>query len=172
MSESSACPIQNGGAVAGVVSAALVALLLGALPYLSDRPPGTAWLIPTVASFQGLNLFGPVGAWLPSFAHAFGFALLSAAVLPARALWLYGACVAWFAVNALFELGQMPRVAPWLAEAIGSLLGPSVLAQRLGAYFVGGSFAVDDLVAAAAGACCAALFLRLTLLNAKVDHAH
>ena len=61
-----------------LVSVALSALLVGLLPYLTDRPAGSAWLIPTIAWLQGMNSFGGAGLWLPSFAHPFAFSLLTA----------------------------------------------------------------------------------------------
>jgi hypothetical protein len=137
---------------------ALLALSVGLLLYLSDRPAGSAWLIPTLPPLQGLGLFGRAGAWLPSFVHPFGFALLTAVLLPTRASWRYGACVFWFAINAAFELGQLPR----LAEMIHAMFGGTPVGQRLAWYFLHGGFGLDDLAAAAAGALCAALVLRQT----------
>lgn len=154
----------------GLVSMALIALLAGVLLYLSDRPVGSAWLIPAVPALHGLGLFGSASGWLPSFVHTIGFALLTAAALPARAGWQYGACLSWFTVDAAFELGQLPQVAPRLAGAIDDLFGPSRLGQHLGAYFMRGSFDVDDL-AAAAGALCAAILLRLAMPMKEFNHA-
>jgi hypothetical protein len=154
-----------------LVSMGLLALSAGLLVYLSDRPAGSAWLVPALPALRGMDLFGSAGAWLPSFVHPFGFGLLTAAVLPARATWRYGACLGWFAVNAAFELGQLPQLAPRLADAIHAVLGPSPIGERLAWYFTRGSFGIDDLAAAAAGALCAAVALRLTGAIEKDTHA-
>mgnify|MGYP001048704095 CR=1 FL=1 len=92
-----------------LVSMAVLALSAGLLLYLGDRPAGSAWLIPALPLLQGMNLFGSAGAWLPSFVHPFAFALLTAAALPDRASWRYGACLGWLVVNAAFELGQLAQ---------------------------------------------------------------
>ena len=143
-----------------LVSMAVLALSAGLLLYLGDRPAGSAWLIPALPLLQGMNLFGSAGAWLPSFVHPFAFALLTAAALPDRASWRYGACLGWFVVNAAFELGQLAQLATRLAEAIHAVFGSTPVGQRLTGYFTHGSFDIDDLAAAAAGALCAALVLR------------
>ena len=155
-----------------LVSVALSALLVGLFPYLTDRPAGSAWLIPTIAWLQGMNSFGRAGLWLPSFAHPFAFSLLTAMALPVYAGWRYGACLGWFAVNAVFELGQLPRVAAWLADSTNQARGHSQLTQALIRYFMQGSFGIDDLGAAAAGALCAALVLRLSGAITRDNHAH
>jgi len=153
-----------------LVSVALLALLAGLLPYLSDRPAESAWLIPALPLLQGMNLFGSVGAWLPSFVHPFAFSLLTAAALPDRANWRYGACLGWFAVNAAFEFGQLPQFATRLADVIHAVFGSAAVGQRLTWYFMHGRFDNADLAAAATGALCAALVLRLTF--ALGEHSH
>lgn len=155
-----------------VVSMALTALFVGLLLYLIDRPAGSAWLVPAVPLLPAMNSFGSAGLWLPSFVHPFGFSLLTALVLPACARWRYGACLGWFVVNAVFEFGQLPRVAAWLATSTDSVLGHSAFTEPLIRYFMQGSFGIDDLAAAAAGALCAALALRQTGAIGQDTYAH
>jgi hypothetical protein len=155
-----------------LVSLALLALSAGLLLYLSDRPAGSAWLIPALPLLQGMNLYGSAGAWLPSFVHPFGFALLTAAALPDHASWRYGACLGWFLVNAAFELGQLSPLATRLAEAIHAVFGSTSVGQRLAGYFMHGNFGIDDLAAAAAGALCAAVVLRWIGAIAEHPYAH
>jgi hypothetical protein len=161
MRKSTAAAVQPVSPTVVLVSMALLALSAGLLLYTSDRPAGSAWLVPALPLLQGMNLFGRVGSWLPSFVHPFGFGLLTAAALPARASWRYGACLGWFVVNAAFELGQLPPLATRLADAIHAVFGSTRVGQRLAWYFMHGRFGIDDLAAAAAGALCAALVLRL-----------
>jgi hypothetical protein len=118
-----------------------------------------------------MNLFGSAGAWLPSFVHPFAFSLLTAAALPDRASWRYGACLGWFLVNAAFEFGQLPQLATRLADVIHAVFGSAAVGQRLTWYFMHGRFDNDDLAAAAVGALCAALVLRLSIALGEHRHA-
>ena len=145
--------------------------LAGLLPYLSDRPAESAWLIPALPLLQGTNLFGSAGAWLPSFVHPFAFSLLTAAALPDRPNRRYGACIGWFVVNAVSELGQSPQFAARLADVIHAVFGSAAVGQRLTWCFMHGRFDNDDLAAAAAGALCAAPVLRLTFALGEHSHA-
>jgi hypothetical protein len=170
MRKSRAVAVPTASAVMVPVSLALLALSAGVLLYLADRPAGSAWLIPELPLLQGMNLFGSAGAWLPSFLHPFGFGLVMAAALPDRPGWRYGACLGWFVVNAVFELGQLPQLATRLADAIHAVFGSLPFGQRLAGFFLHGSFGIDDLVAAAAGALCAAMVLRVTGAIEESEH--
>ena len=98
------------GRPAALAAIGCVVFALGLLVYLMDRDASKAALIPSVAWLAGSNVFGALGGWLPSFAHTFAFSLFTAAVLPECGVPRYGACVAWFAVNVAFELGQHPQL--------------------------------------------------------------
>jgi hypothetical protein len=146
---------------------ASAALTAGTLVYLIDRAPGHALLIPRLAIASGTLLFGPMGAWLPSFVHPLAFALLTAAVLPAASPWRYGGCAAWGAVNAAFELGQHAALkATWLA-----LTERGVVPVPVARYFIHGTFDVADLVAAVVGAFAAAACLRYLDRFKENEHA-
>ena len=135
-------------------------LVLGTAVYLLDRTPGSAWLIP--AAWQaggggdgrgGGTVFGALGRWLPSFVHAFAFAVLT--------------CVGWALVDTLAEVGQHAAVSAPLAAAIESWLGPgpvgTSIARPLARYFTRGSFDVADVIAGLAGAVVAYGLLRRAL---------
>lgn len=139
-------------------------LLAGVLVYLLDRPPGSAWLVPS--SWQhgaSRQWFGPFGQWLPSFTHAFAFSLLTALCLPRRRGTLVGACAAWAAIDTLAELGQHPALSPALAEALAHALGQGPLVAQTGRYFTRGVFDLGDVVAGLAGALAAYVALRRAL---------
>ena len=144
-----------------LIGAGGLALALGLLVYVADRDPSHAVWIPAVAVLAGSHLFGALGQWLPSFVHPFACSLFTVAVLPGSARPRYGACVAWFAVNAAFELGQHPQLRAPLADALRQL-GPAPLATPLANYFLHGTFDPGDLLAVALGAGAAAAWLRLT----------
>ena len=157
-------------------SAALVVLgsivfAIGLLVYLTDRDPSKAALIPTVAWLSGSNVFGLVGGWLPSFAHTFAFSLFTAAALPERAAPRYGACIAWFAINLAFEIGQLPVVSARLAEALHGVLSALPFSRLLANYFVQGTFDFGDIVAALLSALAAGVVLRLTHSLGRESHA-
>jgi hypothetical protein len=133
-----------------------VALALGMLVYLADRPAGHAQWMPQLGFLAGHHGFGRVGQWLPSFVHAWAFSLFSAALLAPRQRWALGACGFWFAVNAAFEIGQHPRVREPLAAALQDGFGHGLVARAFQNYLLRGTFDVGDIVAAACGAVLAA----------------
>jgi len=121
-----------------LVSVACSALATGVIVYVADRastPP--ALIAPFVLGGVG-PLFGAAGQWLPSFVHPFAFALLTAATRPRDASPACDACLAWWAVNVIFETGQHPQL-------------------RL----LRGTFDVGDILAATLGAIAAAVVIRL-----------
>ena len=147
-----------------------VALALGVLVYLIDRNPANAMLLPAWPRFGGGAVFGSVGQWLPSLIHPFAFSLLTAAALAPSATPRYGVCAAWCAVNAAFELGQLPQIAAALAAALRENRLPPALTRPLADYFLHGSFDVADLAAVVLGSLAAAAVLHL-LHEPEADHA-
>lgn len=141
-------------------AAGALALMLGLLVYVTDRPAASAQWWPWYAAVHGGPVFGAVGAWLPSAVHAFAFSLFTAAALPRTGSPAYGACAAWWLVNVVFEVGQHPAVRGHLSTALQDALGNSALARSLSNYFLHGRFDVGDLLAATTGALAACLVLR------------
>lgn len=137
------------------------ALGLGLLVYASDRPAGSAMLLPRFATLRGGPLFGAVGSWLPSFVHPFAFGLLSAAASRRRASPAYGVVAAWWAVNLAFELGQHPFIRTQVVQALQAGFGSHEPASALSRYVVKGHFDAADVFALTAGALAAAGVLRL-----------
>jgi hypothetical protein len=137
-----------------------LALAAGLIVYLADRDPSRAALIPSAAVLSTGPLVGALGQWLPSFVHPLAFSLFTAA---ARRAWTppaYGACLAWWAVNVAFEVGQHPVVAAPLAAWLTALPQLGSIPALLAAYFVRGTFDPIDLLAATLGALAAATMLR------------
>jgi len=148
-----------------------LALAVGTLVYLTDRSASRAVLIPAFGAFAGINVFGAIGQWLPSFVHPLAFALFTAAALPQRSSPAYGACVAWCAVNIAFEVGQHPHLNAHLPEAIRGVFGQTPLTRFVANYFLRGTFDVGDIVAAILGALAAAVVLRLMHCSLETSHA-
>jgi hypothetical protein len=147
------------------------AFAVGLLVYLTDRNPSKAALIPTVAWLAGMNVFGSIGGWLPSFAHTFAFSLFTAAALPQRSAPRYGACIAWCAVNLVFEIGQHTLVSVRLGEALHGSFRALPFSRLLANYFLHGTFAFGDIVAALSGALAAGVVLRVTHPHRAGSHA-
>lgn len=145
--------------IAALVSAGLLAMAVGLLVYLTDRDPSHTALIPAFAALAGSSLFGALGQWMPSFVHPFAFSLFTAATFPSRASAGYSACVAWWAVNVVFEVAQHPGINRSVAEAAAAVFGPSWVEHLLSSYVLRGTFDVGDLIAATAGAAGAASLL-------------
>lgn len=146
---------------------ALSLLAAGTLVYLLDRSAGSAWLLPAAwHSGSARAWFGAAGQWLPSFAHAFGFSVLTALCLPPRPLAMAGACAAWAAIDTLAEFGQRPAWSATLAEGLARATGDHPLAVQIGRYFTHGAFDAADVVAGLAGAALAYAVLRVTLASA------
>ncbi len=137
-------------------------MALGLLVYLTDREPSHALMIPGVGMLAGGHGLGALGQSLPSLAHALAFSLFTAAALPPRSSWRYGACAAWAAVNVIFEVGQQPQVSARLADLLHSSMGSTPATRTLANYFVRGTFDAGDIVASILGALAAAAVLRLT----------
>jgi len=144
-----------------LVAIGSLGLAVGLLVYMTDRDAAHAMLFPAGAGLASGPIFGILGLCLPSFVHPFAFSLFTAAALPSRSAWRYGACAAWCAVNVAFEVGQHPQVNAPLAEALQGSFGPTLLTRPLANYFLRGSFDVGDIAAATAGALAAAGVLYL-----------
>ena len=138
-----------------------IGLAVGLLVYMTDRDPAHAMLFPAAAALGSGPIFGILGPCLPSFVHPFAFSLLSAALRAPRSGPGYGACAAWWAVNAAFEVGQVPRVAALIADGLhcAGIDGP--LTRPLTNYLLRGGFDVGDLIAVTLGALAAAAVLRV-----------
>jgi hypothetical protein len=145
---------------ATAITLGVVALLMGLIVYWTQRDPQHAWLVPTFAPPVGGFGFGVLGQWLPSFVHPLAFSVFTAALLPPRAAYAYGACVAWAVVNVAFEVGQHPALSARVADALHAVFGTWAPAQRVANYLTRGTFDVGDIVAAVLGATAAALLLR------------
>jgi hypothetical protein len=157
--------------MAALLAIACLSLATGVLVYLTDRAASHALLLPAVAAVSGQHLFGAVGLWLPSFVHPLAFSLFSAALLPARPRWEYGACAFWFALNEAFEIGQHPQIRGPLVQVLQHGLGHGPVERAVENYFARGTFDGADLAAAALGAAVAAAILHRLRIHRENHHA-
>jgi hypothetical protein len=140
---------------------AALTLLLAMFVYVVDRPAGSAYLMPSwlIAHVPGRSLFGAVGDWLPSFAHAFSFSVFTAALLPATRWRPWVASGLWCVVGAALELGQHPALSQPMAAALPAWFARVPVFDHLGVYWLHGGFDTADLVAVAAGCAAASVCL-------------
>jgi hypothetical protein len=149
----------------------MLALVLGGLVYVMDRGSAPVLIRPWMPQSPGQDVFGAAGAWLPTAMHTLAFSLFTALALPVGRAWHWGACAFWLLINALFEWGQHPSIAPVLADWIDDSLAGTLGSEALANYFVHGVFDAGDIVAAAAGALVAGLALHWTHHLRRPRHA-
>ena len=141
----------------------LVALTLGTMVYLVDRPAEQSF-IPSAISLFDLTpaVFGIVGHSLPTFAHVFAFSLLTAALLTGERKTAITVCLGWFVVEAAFEVGQHPLIAQWLSKVIPPWFAYPPFLDKVDGYFLHGTFDPLDMFAIALGALAAYLVIQNT----------
>ena len=157
---------------------AVAMLAMGLAVYVLDRAPGSAmawpaaWSIGPAADTPAVagagKWLGVVTGSLPSFVHAFAFALLSALLLPRTRSWAAAACAAWALIDTVFEVFQHPvlsaHAARWLQDLVlGTALQWS--ADKTARYLVSGRFDPFDVLAGALGALAAYAVCRATLFT-------
>ncbi|HSW51602.1 MAG TPA: hypothetical protein VLG93_00095 [Sulfuricaulis sp.] len=99
---------------------AVVALSVGVLVYLLDRPPEHTYFLShaLTPAHAPHAWFGVAGNYLPAFLHVYAFVLLTAAVAGSSNVRVIRIGVAWFVIASLFELGQHPAVSPLIAASL------------------------------------------------------
>lgn len=139
---------------------AVTLLVLGTSVYLLDR----SWQQLAIADLIPLSLspspvFGALGGSLPSFAHVCAFALLTAALLEGGRRLNQAICLGWLSVNVAFELGQHPRLAECIANAVPAWFARVPILDQTPQYFLNGTFDPLDLFFATLGALTAYLLI-------------
>ena len=149
----------------------LLALLLGIAVYLLDRDwSSTLFLAPLVAHQpQVFGFFGSLGQVLPSFLHAYAFALLLILALGSYRYARHVGALGWFTLAAGLEVLQADHfhalfAAPVPQHAASAVLGGIQL------YVVNGHFDPRDLLAAGLG--CVAAFAIASVLEEQNEHPH
>jgi hypothetical protein len=132
----------------------ILALVLGVVLYLLDRPSAQTYFVPEALSLYqgGSKVFGVLGNYLPTFVHAFAFALISNGVLNKNLKTALGVCAFWALVDGAFELGQHPAIAPHITALIPAWFSHLPLLENTRGYFQFGRFDPLDLLSIAVGA--------------------
>ena len=145
------------------VIAAVIVLMIGVLVYLLDRPSTSVYLIPDSWSFGDSipPVFGAIGAHLPTFAHTFGFILLTSALLEPWRWSAITACAGWWLVGSLFEIAQSDAWAPMVVSTVPDWFADWPLLDNVAVYFNAGQFDLYDLVSISIATVFAYVVIRL-----------
>jgi len=131
----------------------LVALFIGSLVYLIDRPSDKTYLVYNIANISFYNtlpnLFGLIGNSLPAFIHVFSFILITAGLIFCNKRWYLIICLSWFLVDSAFELGQ--KFNTWSSSIIPNWFAGIPFLENTENYFLQGTFDLIDLAAIAFG---------------------
>ncbi len=136
-------------------AAGTVLLLAGATFYVLFRTEPVAFMqwADIAPATDTIQVSGSIAGWIPSFAHAAAFTLLTASWLERRTSYVLAAATGWFAINAAFEILQL------VPDPISVEL-PSALAN----FAAAGTFDPRDIAGAAAGALSGAVICWIMIL--------
>lgn len=133
---------------------AAAALIAGVVVYVVDRAAGSTYFLPAALSLADGHRpwFGALGGQLPDFLHAYALSLLTAAALAGTRGRAAVGCLAWWAIDSLFEFGQHPAIKGKLACAVPAWFDGIPFLENARAFFARGTFDPADLLAIAGGA--------------------
>lgn len=142
---------------------ALISLCVGVLVYVLDRQVESVYFLTEWFSLNNepIHLFGSAGDYLPTFIHAYAFILLTVAVATPSIINAIFACMAWFTIDSLLEVGQIDSIAQWIALHTPDWFSDIPFLENTTDYFLTGTFDVLDLVSIAAGTLAAYLTFKL-----------
>ena len=126
-------------------------LLAGVAVYALDRGGAAHFLSGWSPGPAAPAIFGPLGDHLPTFLHPLVFILITAAVLRPWPRWLPTICAAWFAVECLFELGQMAPLNVRIAAAMPLWFDGVPVLRNTADYFTHGTFDPLDILSIGIG---------------------
>ena len=130
------------GEIRRIVIASVI-LGVGVLVYLTERSGESVYFLPDW--WMSVNPSSSLGQRLPSFAHTFAFAILTAVVLAPWRGALIASCGFWAVVNSLFELGQIDAIAAMIAFYTPEWLANWPILENLDSYFLAGTFDPLDI---------------------------
>jgi len=142
----------------------MVALVIGSLVYLVDRPAETSYLIPQSLSLfeSSTSLFGAIGNYLPTFSHVFAFILITAALSPARHSVYLLICGTWLTIDCLFELAQHSAINEFIISGLPAFITELPLMGYAINYFQNGRYNTLDMLSIIAGVIAAYFVLRMS----------
>ena len=127
-----------------------IALIIGAMIYLTDRPPDRTYFVqrsPVDISLYDARtkMFGAAGDHLPAFIHVFSFVLITAGVISGGKRVDAAVCLSWVAVNCAFELGQKFKFLS--VKLVPGFFSDIPFLENTKSFFLTGTFDMFDLAA-------------------------
>jgi len=143
-----------------------LALVLGSLVYIVDRPPEQTYFVSrwmaTISLYSIIpNLFGLLGNSLPDFTHAFAFIMITAGLASCRTKGCILISMVWFFTDALFEIGQ--KFSTTATLLIPQWFSGIPFLKTTPHFFQTGTFDWFDLAAILIGSVSAYFTLRITI---------
>ena len=153
---------------------AIGALVVGLLVYLLDRQSNTIYFMPDWLSLSTYfkPFFGLIGNYLPTFIHVYVLILLTAVIMVAPNALVIPICAAWFTIDSLLEVAQIPLIAQWISTHVPSWFGQVPFLDNTADYFMAGTFDMLDLCSVAAGTLCAYLTIVMSYRRGHKNDAH
>lgn len=152
--------------VAALYISAILALAAGTSVYLFDRDRASALFLAPFADspVDHAGLFGVLGGNLPSFFHAYAFALLLIMLLGRTPYARHIGAALWFSIAAALECLQAQRIEALLYGSTALRADPTMLGS-IQAYIANGHFDPGDLLAAGLG--CVAAYAVSSVLEGR-----
>ena len=131
----------------------VVALAMGSLVYLIERPANETYFIPeSLSLFNKVTpLFGAIGNHLPTFSHAFALVLITAAVSSARRASYLFICGFWLLIDGFFELGQHTSISPLITSNVPAFVAELPILSHAINYFLNGRYDPIDMLSIVLG---------------------
>ena len=141
---------------------AICALCMGVLLYAFGRQHDHVYFLSawTPANYPTARALGILGNSLPTFIHVYAFILLTIAVAAPAMNKIIPICLAWFALDSLFEVAQLDSSARWITQHIPAWFSGVPFLENTANYFMFGTFDVLDLLSIAAGTIAAYITIR------------
>ena len=143
----------------------VLALLLGVLIYLFDRPAEHIYFISHSISFFNYtpNLFGIMGNHLPTFLHVFAFSMIMAGIIGCNKRGALAICSIWMLINIGFEIGQYQDIAMYVTPLIPDWFSHIPILENTEYYFLYGKYDPYDVLAGIIGAVSAYIVIIVTI---------
>ena len=140
-----------------------LALGLGIVLYLVDRPASETYFVPESLSLfsHGSTVFGSLGQHMPTFLHVFAFCLLSSGILDCNKRCALLVCGFWLCLDGLFEIAQHDAIAERLVPWVPDWFNGIPILENTANYFSRGHFDPLDLASIVLGSMLAYLTISL-----------
>jgi len=142
---------------------ATLLLAIGIMVYALDRGGAVYFLPDWIATPTRTAILGPLGGHLPTFLHPLVFILITAAIFRPWLRLLPAICAAWFAIECLFELGQMAPFDSRIAAAVPPWFDSLPVLRITADYFTHGTYDPLDILSIGLGTVIAYPIVRIFL---------